>query len=226
MTPITVKTLRTSLAAFAVAASVALTGCSMELASDKGDQPAPAQTPASTTENQPEVSNSSEDQVQPREDSASTSTSNSETDNADSESGSGTSAQPVTTGPALAQADVPVAIDGDKKATMTVAITDFSRNGDLVEATYSFTLHTSANTTTDVQKANDRSLFDPYAVDTKNLNKHSLVYDVSSNGSEISLRPEIPATGVFVFGAPPKDVTSMDVQLWEGIPLAKGVKIK
>ena len=115
-------------------------------------------------------------------------------------------------------------VDGDKNAKLKVRLISVKRNQQTVEAVYGFTLET----TMDDQKSLFTvrgSGFRPYAVDTKNFNKHKAI-DELTDVTDTKLSPGRESQAKAAFGAPPEDVDTMDIFLWEGEPLVKGVKIQ
>ena len=125
----------------------------------------------------------------------------------------------------MGSAEVPVEVSGDKNAKLKVRLISVKRNQQTVEAVYGFTLETTMDDQVGLFNVRG-SGFRPYAVDTKNFNKHKMIRDLSDSYFDIKLTPGTEARSKAAFGAPPEDVDTMDVFLWEGEPLVKGVKIQ
>lgn len=146
--------------------------------------------------------------------------------------GAGTTAgTPSSTGAdPIATAEVPITRPGDPDATMTVSLLALTRSGDTLEATYEYTLHATTDGDSgridSLHEFNGATKFRPFLIDQKNLNKHLAIDEVSTESTELVLNPEKPKRGQWVFGAPPADVTAMDVVLWTGEPLVKQVPIR
>jgi hypothetical protein len=136
-------------------------------------------------------------------------------------------------GDPVATAEAPATVEGDEDATMTVALYGLHRQGDTVVATYSFQVHSDE---TDVNQYLYRYLggtgWHPYAIDSVNLNRHGVIGSVDGNlGAQTEyqstyFRPGQTYYAYAVFAAPPEDVTTMDVALVDGAPLATGVRIQ
>lgn len=203
---------RTVIAAAAVAASLGLTGCSVDFNTGSDDK---KETSEESQKNSSDSSGSGSGEA--------ASQSDEDTDTADSED-SGSGSEAAASGEALGEAEVPVEVSGDKNAKLKVRLLSVKRNQQTVEAVYGFTL----NTTMDDQVSlfNVRgSGFRPYAVDTKNFNKHKAIDELTDVlNTQLSSGKEVQAKAAF--GAPPEDVDTMDIFLWEGEPLVKGVKIQ
>lgn len=201
---------RTVIAAAAVAASLGLTGCSVDFNTGSDDK---KETSEESQKNDSSDSGSGEAASQSGEDSA-----------GDDSQDSGSGSEAAASGESLGEAEVPVEVDGDKNAKLKVRLISVKRNQQTVEAVYGFTLET----TMDDQKSLFTvrgSGFRPYAVDTKNFNKHKAI-DELTDVTDTKLNPGREAQAKAAFGAPPEDVDTMDVFLWEGEPLVKGVKIQ
>lgn len=205
---------RTVIAAAAVAASLGLTGCSVDFNTGSDDK--------KETSEQSEQNDSSDSSGSGSGEAASQSGGDSDT--ADSED-SGSGSEAAASGDVLAEVEVPAKVDGDKDAKLKVQLISVKRNQQTVEAVYGFTLETQIDKQIDLYSARGTG-FQPYAVDTKNFNKHKMIRDLSDSYFDIKLTPGTEARSKAAFGAPPEDVDTMDVFLWEGEPLVKGVKIQ
>lgn len=135
-------------------------------------------------------------------------------------------------GEPIATAEVPAVVEGDTAATMTVALYGLRREGRTLVATYSFTVHSE---TSDAEEWLYTYLggqsWQPYAVDTVNLNKHgvlsgSVAERAQTDSQGMVFRPGQTLFAYAMFAAPPEAVTTMDVLLVEGAPLATGVEIR
>ncbi|OFT96804.1 hypothetical protein [Brevibacterium sp. HMSC22B09] len=203
---------RTVIAAAAVAASLGLTGCSVDFNTGSDDKKETSEQSEQTDSSGSSDSGSGEAASQ-----------NGDADSGDAED-SGSGSEAVEQGDALGSAEVPVEVDGDKNAKLKVRLISVKRNQQTVEAVYGFTLET----TMDDQKSLFTvrgSGFRPYAVDTKNFNKHKAI-DELTDVTDTKLSPGRESQAKAAFGAPPEDVDTMDIFLWEGEPLVKGVKIQ
>lgn len=138
-------------------------------------------------------------------------------------------------GEPIASAEVPAAVEGDPEATMTVSLHGLTRQDETLVAVYSFRVEASEAASTDPRwiyhYAADQG-WNPYAVDTTNLNRHGVLSD--STGTIRSqteyqgpkFRPGQTLYAYAMFAAPPEDVTTMDVLLIDGAPLATEVEIR
>lgn len=204
---------RTVIAAAAVAASLGLTGCSVDFNTGSDDK--------KETSEQSEQNDSSDSSGSGSGEAASQSDGDSDT--ADSED-SGSGSEAAASGEALGEAEVPVEVSGDKNAKLKVRLLSVKRNQQTVEAVYGFTLETTMDDQVGLFNVRG-SGFRPYAVDTKNFNKHKAIDELTDvTNTQLSPGKEVQAKAAF--GAPPEDVDTMDVFLWEGEPLVKGVKIQ
>ena len=205
---------RTVIAAAAVAASLGLTGCSVDFNTGSDDK--------KETSEQSEQNDSSDSSGSGSGEAASQSDGDSDT--ADSED-SGSGSEAAASGDVLAEVEVPAKMDGDKDAKLKVRLISVKRNQQTVEAVYGFTLETQLDKETDLYSVRGTG-FQPYAVDTKNFNKHKMIRELSDSYFDVKLSSGTEARSKAAFGAPPEDVDTMDVFLWEGEPLVKGVKIQ
>lgn len=218
---------RRSLASAALLAPFLLAGCSLSLGDDDGSasgNAAPADGGSSSADGSDSSDAGASDQA-----GGNTSSAEQESDSPTDGSGEGDKVgSSVDLPPALASADVTIPGEGDRTFTMTVAIHSLTRNGESLEAVYSFTPEDGAElgSSASVFTVNDTTQWQPYVVDTKNMNKHVLTDALSDNSADIMLYPGQPSTYHGTFGAPPEDVTEMDAWLWDGAPLAKAVKIQ
>lgn len=138
-------------------------------------------------------------------------------------------------GAPIASAEVPAAVKGDPEATMTVSLHGLTRQDETLVAVYSFRVEASEAASTDPRwiyhYAADQG-WNPYAVDTTNFNRHGVLTD--STGTIRSqteyqgpkFRPGQTLYAYAMFAAPPEDVTTMDVLLIDGAPLATEVEIR
>lgn len=200
---------RTVIAAAAVAASLGLTGCSVAFNTGSDDK---KETSEQSEQNDSSDSGSGEAASQ-----------NDDSDSGDApDSGGGSEA--AASGEALAEAEVPVEVSGDKNAKLKIRLISVKRNQQTVEAVYGFTLNTTMDDQVSLFSVRS-SGFRPYAVDTKNFNKHKAIDELTDViNTQLSPGKEVQAKAAF--GAPPEDVDTMDIFLWEGEPLVKGVKIQ
>lgn len=200
---------RTVIAAAAVAASLGLTGCSVDFNTGSDDK---KETSEQSEQNDSSDSGSGEAASQ-----------NDDSDSGDApDSGGGSEA--AASGEALAEAEVPVEVSGDKNAKLKIRLISVKRNQQTVEAVYGFTLNTTMDDQVSLFSVRS-SGFRPYAVDTKNFNKHKAIDELTDViNTQLSPGKEVQAKAAF--GAPPEDVDTMDIFLWEGEPLVKGVKIQ
>lgn len=140
---------------------------------------------------------------------------------------------PSALGKPVATAEAPAIVEGDPKATMTVSLYSLTRSGDTVVGIYSFQVH---STKTDQEDwlygyLGDQG-WEPYLIDTKNLNKHGVMGAVNGAvGAQTEyqgakFRPGQTFYAYAVFAAPPQDVTTMDASLGDGLPLATEVPIR
>lgn len=201
---------RTVIAAAAVAASLGLTGCSVDFNTGSDDK---KETSEESQTNDSSDSGSGEAASQ-----------NDDADSGDAED-SGSGSEAAASGDALAEVEVPAKVDGDKDAKLKVRLISVKRNQQTVEAVYGFTLETQLDKETDLYKVRGTG-FQPYAVDTKNFNKHKMIRELSDSYFDVKLSSGTEARSKAAFGAPPEDVDTMDVFLWEGEPLVKGVTIQ
>lgn len=204
---------RTVIAAAAVAASLGLTGCSVDFNTGSDDKKETSEQSEQNDSSDSSGSGSGEAASQSDEDS----------DTADSED-SGSGSEAAASGEALGEAEVPVEVSGDKNAKLKVRLLSVKRNQQTVEAVYGFTLETTMDDQVGLFNVRGSGLR-PYAVDTKNFNKHKAIDELTDvTNTQLSPGKEVQAKAAF--GAPPEDVDTMDVFLWEGEPLVKGVKIQ
>lgn len=123
-------------------------------------------------------------------------------------------------------------VKGDPNATLTASLHELKRDGDTVTAFYSFTLNTTVKEEQDFYDLNGRLRWTPFVIDTKNLRKHRPLSTTNNQERamteliDVDIMPGQTAYAFATFAAPPEDVTTMDVMLWETGEIAKGVEIK
>ena len=129
------------------------------------------------------------------------------------------------------EATVPATVEGDPEASMTVALHSLERRDETVVAIFSFlVLSSEQSDPTDLYNYLGKSGWHPYAIDTVNLNRHGVMGSISSR-TQTSYQGTRFAPGqtmyaYAMFAAPPEDVTTMDVSLVDGAPLATAVEIR
>ncbi|GAA1706240.1 hypothetical protein [Brachybacterium phenoliresistens] len=131
-------------------------------------------------------------------------------------------------GEPVASAEVPAIVEGDPAATMTVSLHGLRREGGTLVATYSFTVHSETSEAEGwIYDYLGSQGWHPYAIDTVNLNKHEVLGGgaAQTDYQGAKFRPGQTLYAYASFAAPPEDVTTMDVLLVEGAPLASGVPI-
>lgn len=134
-------------------------------------------------------------------------------------------------GDPVAEATVPATVSGDPEATMNVALHSLEWSGETVVAIFSFRVDSSKNSdSTDLYNYLGMKGWHPYAIDTVNLNRHGVIGQ-SANRAQTAYQgtrfaPGQTLYGYAMFTAPPQDVTTMDVSLIDGAPLATAVTIE
>lgn len=136
-------------------------------------------------------------------------------------------------GEPIATAEAPATVKGDESATMTVSLHSLTRRDGTLVGTYSFRVEASQAGSDDPQDLYDYLGGDgwhPFAVDTTNLNRHDVMSsggrDAASDYMGQDFRPGQTFYAFAVFAAPPEDVTTMDVALVDGAPMATEVPIR
>ena len=138
-------------------------------------------------------------------------------------------------GEPIASAEVPATVEGDPEATMTVSLYSLTRRDSTLVAIYSFRVEASAAASTDprwIYHYLGSTGWDPYAIDTTNLTKHGVLKggnglnEAQTAHQGTKFRPGQTFYAYAMFAAPPEDVTTMDVLLVEGAPLATEVEIR
>ncbi|MFC0675405.1 hypothetical protein [Brachybacterium hainanense] len=144
------------------------------------------------------------------------------------EDAAGTGVDLTAVGEPVASAEVPAVVEGDPAATMTVSLHGLRREGKTLVATYSFTVHSETSDTEEwIYDYLGAQGWHPYAIDTVNLNKHEVLGggEAQTDYQGAKFRPGQTLYAYASFAAPPEDVTTMDVLLVDGAPLASGVPI-
>lgn len=152
---------------------------------------------------------------------------------------------PATLGEPVFSVDVPAVLtdDGlsanssstiiDRDASMTVSLYGLEQHGQTVTATYSFLVHSDAADAVPEMLYHylGGNSWDPFAVDTTNLNRHDVLSGETGAGPTktddrgMTFSPGQTFYAFATFAAPPADVTTMDVMLVNGAPMARGVEI-
>lgn len=206
-------------------------GCQFGIGED--EQPTGGSDPAVE---QPEDSDGGSDGQAPEaSDGGGESTSDSgSTDDEDDTAGESAAAAGVdltTLGEPVATAEIPANVEGDSEATMTVELFGLEKQGETVVATFAFTVNSTS------QSDEHRYLYHylgnsgwhPYAIDTVNLNKHGVLGGAKRGQTDyqgMRFKPGQTFYAYASFAAPPADVTTMDVMMVEGAPIASGMEIR
>lgn len=132
----------------------------------------------------------------------------------------------------LASGRTPARVSDDANATLEVVLYSLRRTGKTVTGTFSFrVITTNPSTGGGTLMGYLGTMWNPYLVDTTNLKRHGVVSSAStpamtaSGASGQRFRPGQTLYAYATFAAPPADVTTMDVQLLDGIPTAVGVPL-
>lgn len=134
-------------------------------------------------------------------------------------------------GEPVATAEIPATVDGDDEATMTVQLFGLEKQGGTVVATFAFTVNSTAGSDDprDLYHYLGGAGWHPYAIDTVNLNKHGVLGGAKAGQTDyqgMRFRSDQTFYAYASFAAPPADVTTMDVMMVTGAPLATGVEIR
>ncbi len=134
-------------------------------------------------------------------------------------------------GDPVATAEIPASVEGDPEATMTVQLFGLEKQGETVVATFAFTVNSEDGS--DEQRQLYHYLgntgWHPYAIDTVNLNKHGVLGGAKTGQTDYQgsrFKPGQTFYDYASFAAPPADVTTMDVMMVDGAPMATGVEIR
>ncbi len=132
----------------------------------------------------------------------------------------------------VASQEIPAAVDGDDKATMTVELFPLKRQGETVVAQFAFTVNSEK---TDEDDDGDDlygylgGSWAPFLVDSQNLRKHNVLdkfpQRAQTNVQQTKFKPGQTHYAFAVFAAPPPDVDEVEVSVVDGMNLATGVKI-
>lgn len=117
---------------------------------------------------------------------------------------------------------------------MTVALYGLERSGSTLVGTFSFVVHSSAPRPSPkwLYHYLGESSWSPFAIDTVNLNRHDVmsgelgIPKSQTDSQGMTFLPGQTFYAFAVFAAPPEDVTTMDVSMCDGAPLAKNVAIR
>lgn len=126
----------------------------------------------------------------------------------------------------------PVEVKEDPNATLTVNLHQLKREGETVTAYVSFTLNTTAKEAKGFFYLNGSSRWRPFLLDNVNLKKHTPLSTTNSQHyamtpmEDVDLMPGQTTYAFATFAAPPQDVKNMDVNLLDGVEVAKGVEVK
>lgn len=137
----------------------------------------------------------------------------------------------TSVGDPVATAEIPGNVEGNPEATMTVQLFGLEKQGETVVATFGFTVNS------DTGSQDERQLYHflgnagwhPYAIDTVNLNKHGVLGGAKVGQTDYQSMRFKPGQTFYAyasFAAPPADVTTMDVMMVDGAPMATGVEIR
>lgn len=132
----------------------------------------------------------------------------------------------------VASQEIPAAVDGDDKATMTVDLFPLKRQGETVVAQFAFTVNSEK---TDEDDGDDLygylgdASWSPFLVDSRNLRKHNVLdkfpQRAQTSYQSTKFKPGQTHYAFAVFAAPPPDVDEVEVSAVDGMNLATGVKI-
>lgn len=133
----------------------------------------------------------------------------------------------------VASQEIPAAVDGDDKATMTVDLFPLKRQGETVVAQFAFTVNSEK---TDEDDDGDDlygylgdASWNPFLVDSRNLRKHNVLdkfpQRAQTSYQSTKFKPGQTHYAFAVFAAPPQDVDEVEVSVVDGMNLATGVKI-
>lgn len=128
--------------------------------------------------------------------------------------------------------EAPVIVKGDPNATVTASLHGLRREGETITALYSFKLNTTVKEEQSFFRLNGSHRWTPFLTDTKNLRKHRPLSTTNNQERamteliDVDIMPGQTAYAFATFAAPPEDVATMDVMLWETGEIAKGVEIK
>lgn len=132
----------------------------------------------------------------------------------------------------VASQEIPAAVDGDDKATMTVDLFPLKRQGETVVAQFAFTVNSEK---TDEDDGDDlygylgNASWNPFLVDSRNLRKHNVLdkfpQRAQTSYQSTKFKPGQTHYAFAVFAAPPPDVDEVEVSAVDGMNLATGVKI-
>ena len=129
----------------------------------------------------------------------------------------------------VASQEIPAAVDGDEKATMTVELFPLKRQGETVVAQFAFTVNSDKNDDGDDLYGYLGGSWTPFLVDSQNLRKHNVLEKFPQRAQtgiqQTKFKPGQTHYAFAVFAAPPPDVKEVEVSVVDGMNLATGVKI-
>lgn len=216
--------------ALALLGAASLTGCSLSLGEEKKDSGASGGEGENAPQEdgqEPSDGSGPQDGTEPA-----ASDGGGDEDTVIDEETQAAGVNPADLGEPVFTAEIPAVVDGDPEATMTVSLYGLRRSGETLIATFSFLVNSSAK---DVESS---WLWDylggqgwnPFAVDTVNLNRHGVMKSDQNQYTQTEYQGTefLPGQTFYafaMFAAPPKDVTTMDVNLVDGAPMATDVEI-
>lgn len=128
----------------------------------------------------------------------------------------------------IARGSVPATVEGDPDATVEIALHSLKRSGKVVTGTFSFQVKSKTTDRDSLFRFLGSTTWWPYLVDTTNLRKHGVLSGGGARASTDELVRFAPGQTVYayaMFAAPPDDITTVDVQLFSGLPTATGIPI-
>lgn len=133
-------------------------------------------------------------------------------------------------GEPIATAEVQADVEGDDDATMTVSLYGLERQGETLVGTYSFLVHSDSREERWIYDYLGNQRWEPYLVDTQNLNRHGVLGKYPEEAMTDSQGPKFrPGQNFYAyaaFAAPAEDVGTMDVLMVGGAPLVTAVPIR
>lgn len=139
---------------------------------------------------------------------------------------------PSQLGEPIGVATMPAVVEGDPEATMDVALYSLERDGNTVQATFSF--HVNSEDGADDPRWIYHYLgsqgWRPFLIDTVNLTRHDVMgagqTRAMTDYSGAQFRPGTTFYAYASFAAPPEDVTTMTVHVVDGAPAITDVEIR
>lgn len=133
-------------------------------------------------------------------------------------------------GEPIATAEVQADVEGDDDATMTVSLYGLERQGETLVGTFSFLVRSDSREERSIYLYLGSQLWEPYLVDTQNLNRHGVLGEYPEEAMTDSQGPKFRPGQIFyayaAFAAPAEDVGTMDVLMVGGAPLVTAVPIR